>query len=242
MSAKSKLYIEECIALIAQLGQVYGKWEVFSNFIQMLALAISNQVDPTHFEQREKEYLTLIGQYRKEHTYLFPKMVALLFQAISFSQDDPCDILGPMFHEMELHNEWQGQFFTPQNICDLMADITVNIGITVTEKGYMTVCEPACGSGAMVLSVAKQLKRQGLSMTNHLVVSAIDIDLRCVYDIYSTQFIWDSCCGDTWKLYYIRGMVSLVYTCLYTRKLASASKRKIEFGLSKREGFIEKTY
>lgn len=36
MRRKIKEYKNECIAQINQLGQVYGQWEVFSDFIHML--------------------------------------------------------------------------------------------------------------------------------------------------------------------------------------------------------------
>lgn len=184
MRREVKEYKNECIAQINQLGQVYGRWEVFSDFIHMLALAISNQVDRTHFDEREKQYFAIIGKYRKEETIAFPKMIAFLFQAISFSSDDPDDILGAMFHEMELHNKWRGQFFTPQYLCDLMAEITTGSESMATEKGYITICEPACGSGAMLLGMAKQVLKQGFSITDNLVAFATDIDIRCVHMAY----------------------------------------------------------
>lgn len=177
-------YKNECIALINQLGRVYGRWEVFSHFIHMFALAISNRVDKTYFDEREKEYFTIIGKYSKEETLLFPKMIASLVQAISFAEDDPCDILGAMFHEMELHNKWRGQFFSPQYLCNLMAEITIGHENITAEKGYVTVCEPACGSGAMLLGMANQIQQKGLSISDNLVAFAMDIDLRCVYMTY----------------------------------------------------------
>lgn len=184
MRREAKEYKNECIAQINQLGQVYGRWEVFSDFIHMLALAISNQVDRTHFDEREKQYFAIIGKYRKEETIAFPKMTAFLIQAISFSSDDPDDILWAMFHEMELHNKWRGQFFTPQYLCDLMAEITTGSESMATEKGYITICEPACGSGAMLLGMAKQVLKQGFSITDNLIAFATDIDIRCVHMAY----------------------------------------------------------
>lgn len=184
MRREVTFYKNECIALINKLGQVYGRWEVYSHFIQMFAIAISNQVDKSHFDEREKEYFTLINKYRKEDTIQFPKMIAFLVQAISSAEDDPYDILGSMFHEMELQNAWRGQFFTPQYICDLMAAITVGNDNIANEKGYITVCEPTCGSGAMLLGMAKQVLMQGLSISDNFVAYATDIDLRCVHMTY----------------------------------------------------------
>ncbi len=36
-------------------------------------------------------------------------------------EDRLTDILGSVFHELELHNKWTGQFFTPFHLCQMMA-------------------------------------------------------------------------------------------------------------------------
>lgn len=184
MRKLSTSYKNECISLINQLGQVHGRWEVFSHFIQLLALTISNQLDLAHFDEREKAYLEIICKYSKEESILFARMTAFLAQAISCEKDNPCDILGPMFHEMALHNKWKGQFFTPQDVCDLMAAVTVGNNNIATGKGYITVCEPTCGSGAMLFGMAKQVLKQEFSISDNMVAFATDVDLRCVHMTY----------------------------------------------------------
>lgn len=176
-------FMKECIRLVERLGHSHGRWEVFSAFIQILAVSISNQVDPVHFDEREKLYFEVIGKYSKDELEIFSKMFANLTMAATLSLDSPCDLLGPMFHEMGLHNEWNGQFFTPQYVCDMMAEMTFGDADSAMEKGYITVCEPACGSGAMLMGLAKVLQKRGLSISN-MVATAIDIDMRCVCMTY----------------------------------------------------------
>ena len=62
-----------------------------------------------------------------------------------------------------------GQFFTPQEICDMMAKITIEENKL---KDNQAVCDPACGSGRTLLGIAKLNRR--------LKFYASDIDLTCV--------------------------------------------------------------
>jgi len=51
----------------------------------------------------------------------------------------------------------------------------------IEEKGYISVCEPCCGSGAMILGAAKALKDAGYNYQQQMVVHATDIDIKCVH-------------------------------------------------------------
>lgn len=68
-------------------------------------------------------------------------MFALLALAIREHAEDPCDILGDVYHELRLNNEWNGQFFTPDHICRLMAQLT-NIDVPEDKEGPITINEP----------------------------------------------------------------------------------------------------
>ena len=79
-------------------------------------------------EKTEKDILAIVGKYQKEEQALFPQMVAEL----TLELEDQVilgefkDVLGEVFHELELHNKWKGQFFTPQSVSDLMGRIVMN--------------------------------------------------------------------------------------------------------------------
>jgi hypothetical protein len=55
---------------------------VFNDFLEMSAISISNTVDPTHREERERRYLDLINAYEKKEQELFPRMFAHLTEAL----------------------------------------------------------------------------------------------------------------------------------------------------------------
>jgi type I restriction-modification system DNA methylase subunit len=179
---------KELIKNITHLSARHGLWNVFSDFIEVAAIAISNSVDQNNFAPREAAYMNTIQKYNPDEQQLFPQMFAQLVAALEteVAARGPADLLGTIYHELELHNERAGQFFTPDNICEMMANLSFceHNGVAIKEKGYLTVSEPACGSGAMILAFARVMAQQGYNYCSLLVVTAQDIDLRCVQMCY----------------------------------------------------------
>jgi hypothetical protein len=178
----------ELLKLIKQAAYSKRIYQVFSDFVEMSAITISNQVDPTHFEVREKRYLELINSYNREHRQLFPRMFFHLVEALEDKAQTlgPEDVLGVIFHELELHSRNRAQFFTPQNISDMMAKMICESKTqsAIEEKGFITMSEPTCGSGVMVTSMCKAMKDEGLNYCSQLVVTAVDCDISCVHMAY----------------------------------------------------------
>jgi hypothetical protein len=54
----------------------------------------------------------------------------------------------------------------------------------IMEKGYITMCEPTCGSGVMVTSFLKAMQKEGLNYCTQLVVTAVDVDAKCAHMTY----------------------------------------------------------
>jgi type I restriction-modification system DNA methylase subunit len=162
-------------------------WEIFCDFLELTATCISNAVDIIHFDEREKKYLATIKKYTPEHQKLFSEMFAKLILALEYEWQTGgfTDVLGCLFHELELHNKFRGQFFTPQIICNMMGKISLGENDkTIQEKGFIKVSEPACGSGAMVLGFANAMRDCNYNHSQQMLVSAVDIDLKCVYMCY----------------------------------------------------------
>ena len=172
---------------IKKLSSRRSTWQVFNDFLEITAITISNSVDRVNWEEREKRYLDIVKTYNKNEVYLFADMFGKLVLQLeeNDSNGELDDVLGRLFHDLELHNRWKGQFFTPMNICNAMSEMTVgNCDEIIEKNGYITVCEPAVGSGAMVLGMANALKKKGYSPQKHMVVTAIDIDIKCVHMTY----------------------------------------------------------
>jgi hypothetical protein len=179
---------QEIIKLIKETAYSHSAYQVFNDWLEMSAISISNTVDFTHREKREARYLDLIKSYDKRHQQIFPQMFAHLVEALEEKTQTTGaeDVLGVIFHELELHNKYKGQFFTPQHISDMMALLTCGdeMQSAITERGYISVCEPCCGSGVLVTSFLKAMQKENLNYCTQLVVTAVDVDLKCVHMTY----------------------------------------------------------
>lgn len=160
----------------------HSQWQVFSDFVEVCAISISNAVDFPKYDIREARYLEIVGKYTKDEVDAFCKMFADLACAL----EEPDDVLGKIFHELELHNKYKGQFFTPYSLCYLMASMvhTDNFLTIIEKQGFVTMQEPACGSGAMAIALAEAVKERGQNPQQVMHVTATDIDLKCVHMAY----------------------------------------------------------
>lgn len=98
-------------------------------------------------ETNEALYLETIKPYKRDDLNGFGK--AMGFLQLNVLDDPYSDILGDFFME-HITKGQNGQYFTPNHICDLNAQMT----ITANDEGKR-ILDPACGSGRMLLSAAK---------------------------------------------------------------------------------------
>lgn len=162
--------------------------QVFQDWLEMSAIAISNCVDWVHKKEREERYLQIIKQYTPEEQKKFAELLAMLIKSLQSEFDSglPCDILGEIFHGLELHNKYHGQFFTPFHICEFIGQVVIGDGLEeiIDKQGYVSVCEPCVGAGGMVIGVAAAMKKNGFNYQQQMCVTACDIDLKCVHMAY----------------------------------------------------------
>ncbi len=168
--------------LLESMTYRHSTWDIFSDWVEMMAISISNSCDKVHFEAREKRYMDIVRKYSKEELNKFAEAFACLVNTME--HDGLRDILGETFHELELHNKYKGQFFTPFHVCECMAEITIGDHPKLNDKGYITVCEPCSGSGAMVIGAAGAMHKAKLNYQKQMVVLANDIDPKCTHMCY----------------------------------------------------------
>ena len=142
-------YKDELISEIKSLAQSQGLNTVFTTFLEITATSIAAQMDPQNAEEREQRYQAIASKMTPETLSSYARMFALLALATKAQAEDPCDILGDVYHQLGLNNEWNGQFFTPDHICRLMAQLT-DIDVPADKERPITINEPTCGSGTMV--------------------------------------------------------------------------------------------
>ncbi len=176
---------KDLVKLITGLAYRHSQWQVFADFVEMAALSLSNAIDLAHYEQREERYMEIVKRYKPEELAKFPQMLAALTMAL---EEETSDVLGKTFHDLELHNKWAGQYFSPYHLCRMMAKITLgdkaDLEARIAERGFLTAQEPAAGSGAMVIALAQEMRDAGINYQQHLHVTAVDVDPKCVHMAY----------------------------------------------------------
>lgn len=171
------------IKLIEANGHKHGHWQVFSDFVEVAAISISNAVDLARRDEREARYLEIVRRYERDEVQRFPHMLGELVEELECG---PADVLGAVFMEMGLGSKWHGQFFTPYHLCRLMAGMMVDDHMRglIEARGFIRANEPACGGGAMLIALAEEMKLGGLNYQQHLHVVAQDLDLKAVHMAY----------------------------------------------------------
>ena len=159
-------------------------WEVFRDWMECCAISISNTCDLEQQETREAVYMGHAGRYGKENMVCFAQALAKVIEAFEGPEDD---VLGKIFMGLEFGEKQKGQFFTPYHVSRLMAGITLEDGELariVAEKGFVTLSEPACGSGGMVVAYAAAMRAAGLNPQQQLHVTGVDVDLTAIHMAY----------------------------------------------------------
>lgn len=170
------------------------RYEVFSDFIIYAALEIHNsfikimeaQEFFKNFEELEDEFIRTVNKYSKKERLEFVNLFYNLL-VIFAEQEEPRDVLGSLFMELELSNDKNGQFFTPPEIAEAMAMMMYNGNLK--NKSFLKIAEPACGAGGLILAFAKVMLKNGCNPTEMLWVQAVDIDrisaFMCYIQLYA---------------------------------------------------------
>lgn len=177
------------VKTIQNLG--YGKYRpysVFSDWVEMTALALSNAVDKAQFEAREARYLDIVKRYEREEVQQLSGLLGYLVDAFSMGQDDIVfdDVLGDIFMSCDFGSDYLGQFFTPYHVSSALAQMAVidTVQSVLKQRDFIRMSEPTCGSGGMCVASAQVLHEQGINYQQKLHITAHDIDPVCVQMAY----------------------------------------------------------
>lgn len=173
-------YKKEIIERLNRLSGSRSPYEVFCDWIKCSAISIQNACHIIHnglWKKREEQFLQTIRPYG-EAGQEFGDMLGLLTMALD---QDISDILGQIYMEAELGNKSTGQFFTPFHISRMCAEL----GLRDQDGSQkITINEPSCGAGGMVIAAAAALKERKINYQRCLDVVAQDLDWKAVYMCY----------------------------------------------------------
>lgn len=163
------------------------RYEVFQDFVTVGALSVHNSFRGPRYDELEAEYLQVASRYNRDDLEGFARLLGIL---VALLDAEPRDILGQLYMSLELGNTHTGQFFTPPEISELMARITFGDGVEHANKPFITLCEPACGSGGMVLAFVKVMLEKGWNPVERVWVQAQDIDRTAALMCYLQLALW----------------------------------------------------
>ena len=125
--------------------------KIFNDFLTLGICAYHTTNLKSRFKDKdpenEKLYFSVLDKYNKEEIKYFPEMLSELH--LHLDKNPYTDPLGE-YYMLNISNGKNGQYFTPQPICTLMAKLQ---GRDPIEN--KRISDPACGSGRTLLAIAQ---------------------------------------------------------------------------------------
>jgi len=164
--------------IIDSMAGKYRCYDIFRDFIILSACTISNSVDKSQWERREKVYMDTIEKYTRDEANKIAEMLALMTLAY---ENRMGDFIGELYMTMEFGNKHVGQFFTPYHVSRLISHMTYK---SKRDEQVITLNEPSCGSGGMIVAFAEAMRVDDRNYQTDLRVVCNDLDYDAVRMCY----------------------------------------------------------
>lgn len=167
--------------ILDRISHRHSTRNVFDAFVRFAACALA-------YGTREGEYLEEAKRWDKAELGLFAEALGALVLEMEIRPFE--DVLGRYYMEFALSakgQQWNGEFHTPKPICDLMARVTLGDVESLPKEGPITVCEPACGAGAMILSFGEACPPD---VRRRLRVTAMDVSRAACDMAFVNTTLW----------------------------------------------------
>ena len=150
--------MKEFDSLLSRLAYRFDIRQIFNDLLDLLLYSLIITDD---LEIRRNP----LSQYNEDEQQIFIQLMNMVGELME-KNGNYYDAFGDIFME-HLSFGKNGQFFTPQPICDMMAQMNF-----ADAENNKSVCDPTCGSGRTLLALAK--------INRELWFFGSDIDLTCV--------------------------------------------------------------
>lgn len=179
--------VDEIINILDRSAYKVNRSQLISDVFECGALAISNMVDFTKFDEREQRYKDIMNGYSHEERNLIVEIFSKVFalsSSVVYDNGKFDDYLGELFMRCNQGNKYAGQFFTPYHISALMAKMTIT-DADIKQGEIITVCDPCCGGGGLAIAALDVLKNDyNVNYAMDCFIECADIDIRCVHMTY----------------------------------------------------------
>lgn len=178
MAKVTKQQYTRIVKLYNSLIGSHQLWELWQDSMTMFALALSNTVDRRYYDRREAMYMDIVHKYTKDEMQVFPQIFGDIVMQLEAEPEQ--DLLGDLYMQLDLGSHWHGQFFTPYNVCAMMAKMQLGQqDYTIENVKPISVCDCACGGGALLIAAAhefrKAIRRTGLNTQHYICLYAQDL-------------------------------------------------------------------
>ncbi len=188
---------KEFMRCFKELTGARHQYPVWSDIWELFALTIMNPLTKDLYseheylkkvwDEREERYKTVISRYSEEEVNTIISMFG--YMVLEFDNNPYQDFAGQTYMELGISNKNSGQFFTPYNLTQLMARLTMShesLRRDVKERGWCMIYDCAVGGGATLIGgcekASQEFKR--LDWRNHVMCMGNDIDITCVHMCY----------------------------------------------------------
>lgn len=152
-----------------------SRWEVWEDVMTAIACFINISIDrtPKHFQSRSKKLEQCVKRIGGMES--LSELLLCITDALELNPEQ--DFLGELYMRLKLGDHWKGQFFTPYHISQFMAEISLqNMDQQIESKGYISVCDPTCGAGSLLIAAANKAKQSKYNFQKTVFFVGMDID------------------------------------------------------------------
>ena len=185
MEEDVKDYEQFIVDSIRAMSGKYTPYQVFSDWVTMTAMAISNACRMIHdriYKEREERYRTIASKYSIDEMKRFGDMAGALSLVL---EGKFADVLGEIYMKSGCGNSNTGQFFTPYHVSYLTAELGYSSQFDhCAENDVIEINEPSVGGGGMMIAIAQVAKEHGIDYQRKLHIVAQDLDYNGVYMTY----------------------------------------------------------
>ena len=164
----------EFMKQLPKVASSYDTHTIFGDVCRMSAIALQSALSMRKGEKEalEAEYQTYAARYGKDGTERISHLFALVVEALEARRSD---FLGRIYEALNATKKGFGQFLTPDSVAKLMARCTMPGDGAIEPGRIITLSDPACGAGALLIEAAEAFIANG-GRQGDVLLYASDID------------------------------------------------------------------